>query len=272
MLSTPNSIAGTLDTAFADIVPDASDASHHYHRAAEEYAIECNIIKVIGSETYSSLTDEAIQIHGGYGYTEEFPAARAWRDQRLLRIGEGANEIVRLAIINTLLRRDKAGRLPLQAAMSQASRSLVDRSATVAADVEVEPLAAIGQAAENAKHVALFLLEQATVSLGADLMDAQEIVAAIADITCAAYALESVFLRCSLLTSMSHPKWAVALLTGQVASYDCVDASIAAARYCIDSLPCRFDRFEELLRIPANPMQLRRDLAAKVLAADGYPL
>src|SRR5207237_6029240 len=107
-------LAGDLDSAFADIVPDAPDASDHYHRAAEEYAIECNIVKVIGSETYSRMTDEAIQIHGGYGYTEEFPVARAWRDQRLLRIGEGANEIVRLAIINTLLRRDKAGRLPVR--------------------------------------------------------------------------------------------------------------------------------------------------------------
>ena len=104
-------LAYDLDTAFDGIVPEADDAPTNYHRAAEELTIECSIVKVIGSEAYSLFADEAIQIHGGYGYTEEFPVARAWRDQRLLRIGEGANEIVRLAIVNTLLRRDLAGRL-----------------------------------------------------------------------------------------------------------------------------------------------------------------
>src|SRR5205085_4100297 len=80
-------LAGDLDSVFDAVVPDADDAPSQYHRAAEELAIECNIVKVTGSETYSAMTDEAIQIHGGYGYTEEFPVARAWRDQRLLRIG-----------------------------------------------------------------------------------------------------------------------------------------------------------------------------------------
>ncbi len=57
--------------------PDAPDAAARYHPAAEEFAVECSIVKVVGSETYSRMTDEAIQIHGGYGYTENFPAARA---------------------------------------------------------------------------------------------------------------------------------------------------------------------------------------------------
>ena len=79
------------------------------------------------------MTDEAIQIHGGYGYTEKFPVARAWRDQRLLRIGEGANEIVRIAIVNTLLRREKQGRLTLpdatDALLTELGRRPNDRTA-----------------------------------------------------------------------------------------------------------------------------------------------
>src|SRR5205085_5421651 len=115
-------LAGLLDGVFAGIQPDAADASAKYHRAAEEYAIECGIVKVIGSELYSWATDEGIQIHGGYGYTEEFLMARAWRDQRLLRIGEGANEIVRINIVSTLLRRAQMGRLALAPAMEEARR------------------------------------------------------------------------------------------------------------------------------------------------------
>src|SRR5437016_8383617 len=111
-------LAGLLDGAFAGIQTDAEDAPAKYHRAAEEYAIECNIVKLVGSELYSWATDEGIQIHGGYGYTEEFPMARAWRDQRLLRIGEGANEIVRIAIVSTLLRRRNQGRLAFKDAAS----------------------------------------------------------------------------------------------------------------------------------------------------------
>ena len=122
-------LAGSLDRAFEGIVPDAPDAAARYHPAAEEFAVECSIVKVVGSETYSRMTDEAIQIHGGYGYTENFPVARAWRDQRLLRIGEGANEIVRLAIVNTLLRRDKQGRLPLRDAGLRATDALTPRRA-----------------------------------------------------------------------------------------------------------------------------------------------
>ena len=168
-------LAGDLEGAFAPVVPDAPDASRQYHRAAEEYAIECNVVKVIGSEAYSELTDEAIQMHGGYGYTENFPLARAWRDQRLLRIGEGANEIVRVAIVNLLLRREKAGRLPVLSG-------------------DLPP--ADGSAHADAKRLALRLLRLGTERLGpAGLLEAQEVAAAVADAVCAAYALESVALR-----------------------------------------------------------------------------
>ena len=260
-------LAGDLEAAFAGVVPDAPDASEQYHRAAEEYAIECNIVKVIGSETYSRLTDEAIQIHGGYGYTEEFPVARAWRDQRLLRIGEGANEIVRLAIINTLLRRDKAGRLRLQDAMSAASRASRSTAAAPA-----DALEAIGTASRGAKQAALILLKNAIETRGERLLEAQEIVAAIADVICSAYALESVFLRCSRLRSRSVAKAETALLAAQVAACDYTDEAIAAVRYCLDALPDLDADLEALVRYRANPMQLRRELAARVAEVGGYPV
>lgn len=277
-------LAGKLEGAFSPIVPDAPDASAHYHAAAEEYAIECNIVKVIGSETYSAMTDEAIQIHGGYGYTEEFPVARAWRDQRLLRIGEGANEIVRLAIINTLLRREKQGRLSLRQAGLRATEAL-SRVEMPEPPFFDDPLDAIGAAAKDTKQLALFLLFQATERLGAELAEAQEIVAAIADVVCAAYAVESVCLRCRKRERLGAARQEVARLAAQVAAMDYMEEAVRAARYALDALPAiddvvdwRDEPFTGIANLldrlslrEENPMRLRRDLAARVLEHDGYP-
>src|SRR5205085_10751180 len=88
-------VAGCLDEAFAGINADAPDGPNRNRKAAEQYAIECAIAKVYCTETLGYVADETLQIHGGYGYSEEFPAARAWRDARVTRIYEGTSEINR---------------------------------------------------------------------------------------------------------------------------------------------------------------------------------
>jgi alkylation response protein AidB-like acyl-CoA dehydrogenase len=272
-------IAGCLEGVFAPIVPDAPDASTHYHRAAEEYAVECNVVKVIGSETYSAMTDEAIQIHGGYGYTEEFPVARAWRDQRLLRIGEGANEIVRLAIVNTLLRRDRAGRLALLVA---GERAVHDFQGALAAapPASYEPRDWLAETAKELKRLALFLLARAVGRHGDALMEAQEAVAGLADVVCAAYAVESVWLRCEKLYDTASPRLATATLAAQVAGRDYAVEAATAARTALEALGTpNGDHVRPLLErltyAPAHApalSQLRRDLADRILEKEGYPL
>lgn len=261
-------LAGDLDLAFDGITPDSPDASAFYHSAAEEYAVECNIVKVIGSEAYSRHTDEAIQIHGGYGYSESFPLARAWRDQRLLRVGEGANEIVRLALVRTLLRRNQQGRLALldTARMAQAR-----------APRRRGPLADLAASSWSVKQLALTIFLTAYIQLGKDLFGAQEIVASVADIICAAYALNSVWLRCEKLRRRRHSSYPSALLAARVAAYDFSQQAAAAASYAIASLPAAPPADMEQLvrrlrRSFANPMQIRRELAACVIAAGGYPI
>lgn len=259
-------LAGDMERAFAPIVPDAPDASRQYHSASEEYAVECSIVKVIGSETYSNMADEAIQIHGGYGYTEEFPVARAWRDQRLLRIGEGANEIVRLAIVNTLLRRDKAGRLPILTATPAGQAQ---------SDVASEPLQGLWQAAEYFKLLGVTMLQTTQNNMGSELTDAQEVSAAIADVICSAYALESIVLRCSLLQAANHVHYDAALAAAQVARINYTNEAIRAAQYFADSTSASqliFGSMPQKVMAFGNPMQLRRDLAARVLEAGGYPI
>ncbi len=261
-------LAGLLEGAFGPIAADAPDASARYFRAAEEYAIECNVVKVLGSEAYSQLADEAIQMHGGYGYSEKFPLARAWRDQRLLRIGEGANEIVRLAIVNLFLRRAKQGRLTLnQSADSEGFKPLAsDTQAGAPAEND----------AQTVKTLALLLLNSAARELGDGLLDAQEITAAIADVVCSAYALESSALRLQKRAALGLNN-AVAERLAQVAALGYGKTAEDAALYALHSLPALDTEparalLARLAGAPANPMQSRRALAADVLHAGGYPL
>src|SRR6266571_4497462 len=95
-------------------------------RGLDEFALECSIIKVAGSEILNQVADETLQIHGGYGYTEEFPAARSYRDSRINRIFEGTNEINRLFIPGLLMRRAQRGRFPLVQAITKVTRELLD--------------------------------------------------------------------------------------------------------------------------------------------------
>ena len=277
-------LANDLDTVFDGIVPEADDASANYHRAAEELSIECSIVKVIGSEMYSLMADEAIQIHGGCGYTEEFPVARAWRDQRLLRIGEGANEIVRLAIVNTLLRRDRAGRLSVLDAGRRASSGLM-RAEVPNPDLFDDPIDALGGLTRDVTDAAQFLLFQASEQLGAEFPAQQEIVAAIADLVCMVYCLQSVTLRCQRLRSAPPPRFDAMLLAAEAVGQWVGEEAHRAARYVLDSMPGLDDivdwrdepftgirnLLDRLIRRDTSPVDLRRSLAKIVIERDGYP-
>ena len=273
-----------LDLAFDGIDATADDAPERYHRAAEELAIECSVVKVIGSEAYSLFADEAIQIHGGYGYTEEFPVARAWRDQRLLRIGEGANEIVRLAIVNILLRRDRAGRLAVLDAGRKISATLV-QSMPPDSTVFDGPVDQLDALAQDVADAALFLLFQANEQLGDGLLEQQEIAAAIADLVCLAYCIQSVAIRCGRLQAGPPPRFQAMLDAAEAVGQWAGEESHRAIRYVLDSLPALDDQVDwrdepftgianllaRLVRRDRSPAELRRSLAAAVLERDGWP-
>lgn len=263
-------LAGLLDGVFEGIAPDSPEAPAQYHRAAEEYGVECSIVKVIGSELYSWATDEGIQIHGGYGYTEEFPMARAWRDQRLLRIGEGANEIVRLAIVNTLLRRERTGRLDLSAATHDALNS------PCAETVEEETLDSL---VRQLKKAGLLLLDLARKEWGDGLMEQQEVVAAIADVLAAAYVAESAVVRAKKLASAGRAGADLARDAALLYAVEAIQAVHWGAGAAVEHLSAADPSGEVSGRLMGELMvwgrhdriALRRRLAAAALERESYP-
>src|SRR6185369_14715032 len=121
---------GKMDVALGDIDKNAADASKQIRAAIEEYAVECSLLKVWGSEMLDKVVDEQVQIYGGYGFVEEYPAERAYRDSRVNRIFEGTNEINRLVIAGFLLKRAMSGQLPLMSAIKKLMDEVISGAAT----------------------------------------------------------------------------------------------------------------------------------------------
>ncbi|MBA3441702.1 MAG: acyl-CoA dehydrogenase family protein [Pyrinomonadaceae bacterium] len=180
---------GMVETATSDV--ENSDAKL---QAIEEYAAECSLIKVALSEDCDYVADEMVQIYGGYGYSADYPAERAYRDSRINRIFEGTNEINRMLIPGTLMKRAMKGKLALLPA-AQALMDEVMSPQLGGFDEEDEILAAEQKLAQNAKKIALMTLGTAAQKYMMNLAEQQEILLNVADTIIDAYAMESAILR-----------------------------------------------------------------------------
>jgi len=185
--------SGLIDSKLEHEDKKAPDHDAKVQKAIEEFAIESSILKVFGSEALALVTDDAVQIHGGYGYIEEYPVERAYRDARINRIFEGTNEINRMLITGMLLKRTMKGELPV-----------FDVASTVAEELEAKSLPkAKGNdalsnetlSAEHLKRMALFSLKIATETFGLELEKHQVVLSAIADIMMDSFALDSMITR-----------------------------------------------------------------------------
>jgi len=163
-------------------------------RAIEEYAAECSIIKVALSEYCNYITDEMVQIFGGYGYSADYPAERAYRDTRINRIFEGTNEINRMLIPGRLMKAALSGRLALLPA-AQALMDEILSPSMPSFDTDESLLANELKLMQNAKKVALMTLGTAAQKYMMGLADEQEVLLGVADIIMDTYAMESAILR-----------------------------------------------------------------------------
>jgi butyryl-CoA dehydrogenase len=187
---------GMIDAA-TEQLGDAHNDMVQARKVFDEYAVECSILKVWGSELIDYVVDETVQIYGGYGFVE-YPAERAYRDSRINRIFEGTNEINRLVITGFLLKPAMSGQLPLMGAI----KKLMDEVLSGTRDDGIEgPLAEERKLAAAAKKIALFAAGVATQKYMQAIQDQQEIMGAIANMTIETYAMESAVLRAQKLAT-----------------------------------------------------------------------
>jgi hypothetical protein len=261
--------AGMLEAA---ISAGGADKVKQSMQVLEEYAIESSITKVVGSETLDYCVDEGLQIFGGYGFHEDYPMARAYRDSRINRIFEGTNEINRMLIIQMLLKRAMAGTLPLIAAAKKLADELL-------AGPSFEETATGGFAEEErslaqAKKVFLLAAGAAVEKFRDKLADNQEIVASLSNIVMDVYAMESSLRRAQKSGAASSPMADAA----RSFTYDAMDRIEKEARTALaatsegDTLVTQLAALRRLAKhAPVDTIALRRRVAEAVLAQDRYP-
>ncbi len=246
-------------------------------RAIEEYSAECSIIKVALSEYCDYLADEMVQIFGGYGYSADYPAERAYRDSRINRIFEGTNEINRMLIPGRLMKSALSGKLKLL----PAAQALMDEILTpqvMGFDDDEGLLAAETKLAKNAKKVGLMTLGTAAQKYMMSLGDQQEILIGIADIIMDAYAMESAILRTQKLAAAQGEEAAARYIDmTRVFCNDAVERIDARAKNTLAgmaegdelrTLLAALRRFTKLT--PVNTILARQRIADVMIEANRY--
>ena len=183
---------GLFEDRMGRLTEDEAKDGLQVAKSIAEYAIECSLNKVFGTETLDYVVDEGVQIHGGYGYMAEYEIERAYRDSRINRIFEGTNEINRLLVPGTYIRKAMKGELPLFQKAQQLQEELMMMMPEEPGD---EPLAQEKHLVKNAKKIGLLAAGLAAQKYGKALEAEQEILVNIADIISNAYAMESAVLR-----------------------------------------------------------------------------
>ncbi|HEV3469346.1 MAG TPA: acyl-CoA dehydrogenase family protein [Pyrinomonadaceae bacterium] len=255
---------------------DASDPESKL-RAIEEYAAECSIIKVALSEWCDYAADEMVQVFGGYGYSADYPAEKAYRDSRINRIFEGTNEINRLLIPGMLVRRAVAGKLGLMtAAQGLMDEVLSPRPASLEEDEGV--LAYERRLVQNAKKVALMVLGTAAQKYMTALAEQQEVLIGAADIIMDVYAMESAVLRAQkLAASQGEERSRLHLDMVRVFCNDAVERVEANAKNTLAAV-AEGDELRTLLaalrrftkNTPMNTVAARQRVADAMIKANKY--
>jgi len=269
---------GMMDVALSEVDKSSLDAVKETRKAIEEYAVECSIIKVWGSEMIDYIVDETVQIYGGYGFVEEYPAERAYRDARINRIFEGTNEINRLIITGFLLKRAMSGQLPLMPAIKKLMDEVL--SGPSPGDDFEGPLAEERKLVDQAKKLGLFAAGAATQKYMQAIQDQQEIMGAIADMTIETYAMESAVLRAQKIAE-KQGETAAALPIAMTRVYlsqamEKIEANarkIVAAVADGDMLRTQLAILRRLAKYePFNTIELRQQIAQKMIERGKYTL
>jgi alkylation response protein AidB-like acyl-CoA dehydrogenase len=266
---------GMIETAM--VVIDRDDPRQAL-KAIEDYAIECSIMKVFGSESLSYAADEAVQVFGGNGYSRDYPVERAYRDARISRIYEGTNEINRLIISGQLLRRAVKGELGL----FEAAKKLMDEMLSPA--MPEEPPAGVFSdvrvALSNCKRIAIAVLGLAARKFGDKVQHQQEILASASNIIMAIYGMESAILRTErLISNRGESACALQIDATRVFANDAVHQIEQEAKTALAAM-AEGDELKMMLAalrryakfIPVDVISARRNIADHIIEAGRYNL
>jgi alkylation response protein AidB-like acyl-CoA dehydrogenase len=264
---------GVIDDALAEV---DDEQPMEALKAIEQYAVECSIIKVWTSEALALVVDETVQVYGGYGYSQDYPAERAYRDARITRIYEGTNEINRLIIPTRLLKMVAKGDWALGKAAARALDDALYR--TDLGPLRLEGTHFVRYALGNAKHVALIAVDAAVRKYGEKLAEEQEIVGLLAEILIEVYAIESCLLRAEkLVATRGSAEAAVAVEMARVYTSDASERISQAARTLAAVVVENDDRaplWMALARLspehPINTVSARRRIADCLIEANRY--
>jgi len=272
-------VVGLIENQMHGTSPQSANASEGTStelKAIEEFAAECSMVKVYASEMLDYVVDEGVQIHGGYGYHQDYTVERAYRDSRINRLFEGTSEINRLVISGMPLKRAARGLLPLfqaaRAVMQETEPATAATQHAAAHDPEVNLV-------KNAKKIALLTLGVALQEYGAQLEQQQEIIMNLSDIIMEVFAMESSLLRTRKLSAAGGGANAAdacsvylrdAMTRVELSSRTVLSASSQGGSQADDER-----RYLSRLRScashdPVNTIALRRKIAQHLLASERY--
>ena len=270
-------LAGQIDTRLATVPKDTANYYDEYQRSIEEYAIECSIAKVFCTEMLAGVADEVVQIHGGYGFIQEYAAERIYRDERINRIFEGTNEINRIFISTMVLRRIFTGDIDLD---SEAAKSL-ETPASSEPGTAVKPVAFAAEKLllRNLKQTFIILIDAAVKKYQDQLKNEQEILLALSDLAINTFAIESTILRVEKIIDQVSPARSEAL-TAVVQVFlsnsaeKCGTSIRKGANYIAgeeNMLSVGLETHRFTTYQPQGLLQARRHLAAAAIEAEKYP-
>jgi len=262
---------GMMENAMSE----GEKSSEVIRKAIEEYAVECSIIKVAGSEMLDFVVDETVQVYGGYGFVEEYPAERAYRDSRVNRIFEGTNEINRMIITGWLLKRAMSGQLALLPAIQ---KTMDEVMAGPSSDELEGILAAEQKIVSNAKKLSMLVAGAASQRYMQKLADQQEIMGTIADMVIETFAVDSCLLRArKFIEASGEPKSALVIAMTQVYIAGAMSKLEAAAKKVIaavaegDMMRTQMAIVRRLVKHePVNVIGLQEQIAARLIETGKY--
>ena len=268
-------LGGALDAHMLALEASAPDYDTRAQKIVEDFTIEASILKVFGSEALAYVADEMLQIHGGNGYTEDYPLERIYRDARINRIFEGTNEINRLIIPATLLKRALKGQIPLMPFTAKLTQELAQPDS-----LPQRGQGTLGdeiQAVELCKRAVVYQASSAAQKYMADLKEKQRILGPLADCLMLVYAMDSTVARAHQATTAKSPR--VEMHTALAKLY-CFEARARLFQHLRrvammmaegDELDRLYDNLGKLdQRYRVDYMALQDHVASRILAANGY--